>query len=194
MTDGGRFWISDKLPKSWDSQKCPSKKSQKETLLKKVAKVIEKGYLVNGKVKNLTGFFAVPKGKDDIRVVYDVSAYMLNSSLWAPNFELPTIDTVLRSVNFNSWFGDANFGEHFLNFPLDKGLRPYAGVDVTVVQRWMWTEEIKGLHSQKETAASKVKIQELTRLLEKKGRIIKRWCRCLWEQDHLPIILSDLLT
>ena len=131
---GGKIYISGKLLTSWEAQNLPRDPTNKRKLLEKVATVIHKGYLEDGLVKNLTSFFAVPKGDDDIRVVYDASKSGLNVALWAPNFGLPTIDTVLRSVGFNSWMGDADFGEHFLNFPLDKGLRPYAGVDVTDVQ------------------------------------------------------------
>ena len=89
----------------------------------------------DGVVKNLTGYFAVPKGNKDIRTVYDASKSELNHVLWAPNFALPTIGSVLRGVDSNSWFGDGDFSEHFLNFYLDRRIRPYAGVDVTQVVR-----------------------------------------------------------
>ena len=98
----------------------PKNKEQKIQLLKKVGKVLERGYLGTGVVKNLTGYFGVPKGLSDIRVVYDASKSLLNQSLWAPNFALPTIFTVLRGVSEGSRFGDGDFGEHFLNFFLDK--------------------------------------------------------------------------
>ena len=46
---------------------------------------------------------------------------------------LPTVDSILRNATDKSWFGDMDLGEMFLNYPLDKTLQPYAGVDVTQV-------------------------------------------------------------
>ena len=100
MTDGGKVWVSQKLPQTWEHQRLSSKKDDFEKLLEKVALVIERGYLEDGRVKNLTRYFAVPKGLGDIRVVYDASKSFLNSSLWAPNFGLPTINTVLIATSF----------------------------------------------------------------------------------------------
>lgn len=44
---------------------------------------------------------------------------------------LPDIDSVLNNSTLNSWFGDIDLGEMFLNYFLDRRIRPYAGVDVT---------------------------------------------------------------
>jgi len=51
-----------------------------------------------GLVKSLTSFFSVPKGEDDICMFYDVSASGLDDALWAPNFGLPDVDSVLTQV------------------------------------------------------------------------------------------------
>ena len=66
-------------------------KKEKVQLLEKFGKVMERGYLSSGVVKNLMGYFSVPKGLADIRVVYDASKSGLYQALWAPNFALPTI-------------------------------------------------------------------------------------------------------
>ena len=73
----------------------------------------------DGYVQRLTRYFVVPKGDDNIRVVYYASHCGLNDKLWAPDFILPTIDSVLRSVDSGCWFGDANVGEMFLNYMLN---------------------------------------------------------------------------
>jgi len=61
----------------------------------KVLKVCAKGYISDGQVNSPTGYFRVPKGLDDIRMVYDGMRSGLNTALWAPNFGLPTVDTFL---------------------------------------------------------------------------------------------------
>ena len=91
------------------------------------------GYINAGGVKSITGFFDVPKGEADIRMVYDATKCGLNAALWTPNFFLPTIDSILRNADGNTWFGDIDLGEMFLNYWLDEELRPYAGVDVSAL-------------------------------------------------------------
>ena len=108
--------------------------------MEKLKTPLEKGYLEKGHIKSLTSYFAVPKGEDDIRIVYDASKCGLNERLWAPNFVLPTIDSVLRSVDFNSWFCDADLGEMFLNYSLESDLKAYAGVDCSLVLKAMCKE------------------------------------------------------
>jgi len=61
----------------------------------------------------------VPQAKVDIRVVYDATQCGLNDALWAPNFFLPTVDSILRNASSATWFGDINLGEMFLNYALD---------------------------------------------------------------------------
>jgi len=82
-------------------------------------------------VRSLTSFFAVPKAGTDIRVVYDATQYGLNDALWAPNFFLPTVDSILRNACGSTWFGDIDLGKMFLNYALDFDIRQYAGVDIT---------------------------------------------------------------
>ena len=61
-------------------------------------------------------FFSVPKGLNDIRMVYDASKSGLNAVLYAPWFALATVDTSLRSMDRGYWSADNDFGEMFLNF------------------------------------------------------------------------------
>jgi hypothetical protein len=53
----------------------------------------ERGYIAMGERKSLIFFFDIPKGLDDIRVVYDGTRSGLNAALRAPWFPLPTVDS-----------------------------------------------------------------------------------------------------
>jgi hypothetical protein len=64
-------------------------------------------------VTSLTGYFAVLKGPEDIRMVYDASKSGPNKALWAPNFSLPTKEDMLNGVSPTSWMGDLNVGDIF---------------------------------------------------------------------------------
>jgi hypothetical protein len=100
-------------------------------------------------------------------VVYDATACGLNDALWAPNFFLLTVDSILRNASSSSWFGDIDLGEMFLNYPLDEDIRPYAGVDVMNVD----PDEARSL---------KVK------------RIIEHWTRCLMGFKPSPFVTTQI--
>ena len=74
---------------------------------------------------SLRDFFEVPKGKDDIRKVYNGTS----SGLW-----LPTAETSLRLLKTASYCGDMDLGEMFLNLPMDTHIRSYAVVDLCSIQ------------------------------------------------------------
>ena len=95
---------------------------------KKLEKVRKFGYLAPGPIKYFTSFFAVPKGGDDIRMVYDGTRSGLNAAMWAPWFSLPMIESNLRFVVVGSFMGDINIGDMFLNFMLHEKVRVVAGV------------------------------------------------------------------
>ena len=160
--DGTTIWVTGALPRYRARQRWPSEPKAKQKMALKLLKVIDRCYMSQGPVISLTGCFAVPKGDNDIRMVYDATKCGLNEKLWAPNFLLPTIDTALRQASVTSWFGDIDLGEMFLNFPLDEDLRPYAGVDVTQMR-----EELVRLGIMPEGTS------------ERDGRIFVRWVRCL---------------
>jgi hypothetical protein len=103
----------------------------KKAMVQKLLKVKERRYFEKGLVTGLTSFFAVPKGEEDIRMVYDGTASGLNEALWAPWFTLPTVESHLRVVEPGTFMADVDLGEMFLNFFLDERIRRYAGVDLT---------------------------------------------------------------
>jgi hypothetical protein len=132
LRDGLKVWFRQgELPEYWGRQRWPENILQRQQLKEKIAKVIARGYITTGFVKSLTGFFAVPKGTEDIRVVYDATKSGLNNAIWTPNIFLPTATSVPNNASGDTFFGDIDLGEMFLNYFLDPRLRPRAGVDVT---------------------------------------------------------------
>jgi hypothetical protein len=94
-------------------------------------KVLNQRYFEVGLVKLLTTFFGVPKGEDDMRVVYDGSLPGLNSSLWCSWFIIPNTNSHLRTVEPVTFMSDIDITEMFLNFFLDCHLKKYDGVHLT---------------------------------------------------------------
>jgi hypothetical protein len=83
----------------------------------------DKGCIDLGVVESLISFFEVPKGLTDIRMACDGTASGLNDMLWAPWFPLPTIDSLLRSLEPGTWMVDNDVGEMFLNFVLHESIQ-----------------------------------------------------------------------
>ena len=134
IRDGTKAFIHrDRLPSYTQPQKLSKDPDTRDRVRRKVNGVRGRCYIREGGVKSTTGFFDVPKGESDIRMVYDATKCGLNAALWTPNFFLPTIDSILRNADERTWFGDIDLGEMFLNYWLDEELRPYAGVDVTLL-------------------------------------------------------------
>jgi hypothetical protein len=94
-------------------------------------KLREQGYVTKGEVHSLTSFFAVPKGTEDVRMVYDGTKPGLNDAIWVARFPLPTVNTMLRAVDENTYMGDMDIGEMFLNFILHESMQALCGVDLT---------------------------------------------------------------
>ena len=129
--DGMPVFVADTLPNCRQvgtSQNIDP--GLKSAVAEKLEKVIRNRYLAIGPVSHLVHYFPVPKGEDDIRLVYDGTKGGLNAVLWAPSFFLPDFSTSLMFLSFNSWVVDSDFGDMFLNFPLDERLQPYAGISL----------------------------------------------------------------
>lgn len=121
-------------PVNQDEQPPYSDKGVRLMVRKKLEKVVTKGYIELCDIEEVEAMmymFHVPKGADDIRMVYDGSKSGLNDALWAPWFALPNVDTMARWCVAGSWLADNDYGEQFLNFPLHKDLQRYCGVDLT---------------------------------------------------------------
>ena len=154
VRDGVPIYIEKKLPQYKQRQVLHLGDRELIQLRNKISKVINRRYLEGGYVASLINYFAVPKGDDDIRIVYDGTKCGLNQCVWAPNFYLPSVDSLLMSVSASTWFSDMDLGEMFLNFYIDEKLRPYVGVDLTKLelgscnQSWMrWNRTLMGFRS-----------------------------------------------
>ena len=166
VRDGIELFIDwSNMPNYWKRQQWPDEEHSINKLRSKLSNVRMKKYVQPGFVKSLTSYFAVPKAETDVRIVYDGTACGLNDGLWAPNFMLPTVDSVLRNASSSTWFGDIDLGEMFLNYPLDERIRPYAGVDLTYVDNDVNDKKAK--------------------------RIIERWSRCLMGFKPSPYVTTQ---
>jgi hypothetical protein len=68
--DGMKMWIKGTLPNDRTPQPT-FKKSELALMLEKFEKVLGRGYISPGLVLSLTAYFGVPKGLDNIQLVYD---------------------------------------------------------------------------------------------------------------------------
>ena len=145
IQDGLKWWIQSEPPRWRVAQADVKDPVTKEVIWKKIQKVRQgwyrlngkrvrgNGYIESGKVASLTSFFILKKGNTgNFRVVYNGSASGLNQVLWAPWFPLPTISSHLRMVEEGTWMANSNICDMFLNLMLHPSLRQYCGVDVTL--------------------------------------------------------------
>ena len=107
---------------------------------KNIDKVRSRRCIAGGTVLSLTDFFYVPKGKDNIRLVYDLTASGLNDDLWASIFWILLVYNALDVATHSSWFGDIDVAEMFYNYKIPESLQPYAAVDIS------WEEKCNALH------------------------------------------------
>jgi hypothetical protein len=128
--DGYAPFVIGELP----VYRCPQQGERDSTyrakVIDKLKNVREKRYISRGSMKSLTSFFWVPKGVQDICMVYDAMRSGLNDALWAPSFSMPTVESLTRGIMSHSWMGNLNIGEMFSNFCLHPSLAPYCGVDL----------------------------------------------------------------
>eukprot|EP00957_Ditylum_brightwellii_P066931 5079856-Ditylum_brightwellii.AAC.1 len=54
------------------------------------------------------------------------------------------MDLVSRMLDMETWCGDIDMGEMFLNFPLDTAIRPYVGIELEVNVEGGNTEKWRG--------------------------------------------------
>jgi hypothetical protein len=80
-------------------------------MCKKLAAMRDRRYVADGLVESLISFVAVPKGFDDIRMVYNGTKSGMNAVIWVPRFSLPTVNTMLWAVDFKTHMADFDIGE-----------------------------------------------------------------------------------
>ena len=98
----------------------------------KIGKVIKRRYLLTTDlpIKSFIKKIVVPKGEDDIRLVYDATANKLNELVWIPSFWLPTIDSLVQACDVDTGMTDCDIGNMFLNFQLHASVIPFTGADL----------------------------------------------------------------
>jgi hypothetical protein len=83
----------------------------REMTNRKIEKFLERRYIGAGKVTNLTFLFAVPKGDDDIRIVWDSSGNGVNATLWMTSFGISSVRTLTGYIMAGTNMGDFDIGE-----------------------------------------------------------------------------------
>jgi hypothetical protein len=119
-------------PTTKEPQPRISDPARREKVKGKLRKVLARRYILTTGLDILSfiKYFDVPKGVDDIRMVYDATANGLNDVVWVPSFWLPTIESVVRALDSTSWMADRDISDMFLNFQLHQSVMPYTGVDL----------------------------------------------------------------
>ena len=131
--DGIKMWWSGSLPR-WIRRQLPPKNNlEKKLLQKKIRLVLERNYVDSGQVSSLVPLFWVPKGADDVRVVYNGAKSGLNEVMWAPNFPVPNAEQLIRIQEPGTWNVDLDISDHFLNFMMPTELRSSVGIDLTPI-------------------------------------------------------------
>jgi hypothetical protein len=94
--DGLPVWFKE-APKQWRCPQPPGRTADTHDKMKaKLSKVRDRRYIEgSSEVHSLISFFAVPKGDEDVRMVYDGTKSGLNNCIWVPRFPLPTVGTHL---------------------------------------------------------------------------------------------------
>jgi hypothetical protein len=132
VRDGILIFVMVEIPWASSKQRGPAK-HKAPLLASKLDKVVESEYIRKGPVKAFIDYFDVPKGPDDIRVVYHGSKSGLNAQLWTPRFYIPHGSSATNAMSFETHLTDSDVGEMFPNFPMDPKLRPHAGVDLRLL-------------------------------------------------------------
>ena len=58
----------------------------------------KRGYVTGEKADSILHYFYVPKGLDDVWIVYNRTVCGLNDVIWAPHFGLPYVSHTLRNL------------------------------------------------------------------------------------------------
>jgi hypothetical protein len=109
--------------------------------LEKLEKLIRRRYISEGICRTMVPRFPVPKGEDDIRVVWDLSKNGLNETMYTPSFFLATMATYLRQIDVGFFGGDFDVGEQFHNCPLHESEQLYCGVEIPEELRHKFNHE-----------------------------------------------------
>ncbi len=153
--DGVLAWFTKPGPTTKGTQPAIMETRLREKTREKFGKVFKRQYLIltGLAIKFFIKYFAVLKGEEDMRLVYNTITNKLNECVWVPSFWLPNIDSLIRALDEDSWMTNWDVGDMFLNFQLHEDIDPYTGVDLSSLYdnpkepgpRWaMWDRNFMG--------------------------------------------------
>ena len=123
----------------------PADSRMRSLLEEKLNRIVQARYISDGYAHWDIRYFHVPKGEEDIRIVYDGSKNGINTLVWVPTFFVAISESLGRLLEPGTYQMDSDIGEMFLNFMLNKDVRCYCGVNVTgldleeaVTDRYRW--------------------------------------------------------
>ena len=100
-------------------------------VIEKLQRIIDIGYISAAFAHWDIRFFGVPKGYNDIIIVYDGTIRGMDGAGWAPPFFLLTSNTLTQLIESNTYRLDMDIGEMFLKFPLDPRVWKFCGVNLS---------------------------------------------------------------
>jgi hypothetical protein len=152
--DGHPVYFDEPFPANRKHQPAEPDPEIRAKVAGKLAKFVDRCYIVPSHVESLISYFSVPKGDSDVGLVFDGTKSGLNATICAPSFHLPTIDSLTHMLAPGSWQGDIDVGGQFYNFMLDPRIQPFCSLDVTPylgngsLLPWMvWERYVMGLRS-----------------------------------------------
>ena len=96
----------------------PKDPLEESLVIEKIQRIVDTGYIKPNYAHWDIQFFAVPKGEDDVRIVYNGTKGGINLVVWAPPFFLPVSASLVRLIQIGTYQLDMDIGEMFLNFAL----------------------------------------------------------------------------
>ena len=109
-------WIKESPPIWMPPQRKYKFPTVSLKLSNKIRKMVNRGYIKEGVILNMTSFFSVPKLTEDIRMVFYVTVSGLNKYLRFPNFMSPSICSLLMMMGPQTHMVDLDSGEIFTTF------------------------------------------------------------------------------
>ena len=123
-------WIKEAPPIWMIPQRQENDPSASLKVDNKMIKLVARGYITEGVILSLKSFFSVPKGTDDIRMVFNVTVSGLNDSLWDPNLILPSMGSFLMMACPETHVVDLDVGEMFITFNFHRCW--------PIIEEWIW--------------------------------------------------------
>ena len=137
--DGATACVVERPPRRLHWPPLPQEEWMEDLDVEKIAKLISRRYIEAGPVKVVIPRMCVPKGDDDVRVVWDMTRNGVNPGLFASTFYLIGIYSLMDRIDEGMWIADFDCGEMFNNYTLHESEREYAGVYLSdSVRKKLW--------------------------------------------------------